>query len=105
MDPEKKAKLLAAGWAVASPKEFLGLSKEDEAFIEIKVAFAEALRACRIERHLSQMEAAKRLGSSQSRIAKMEAADRSVTLDLLLRSLLRLGGRREAIAAILAAGQ
>jgi predicted XRE-type DNA-binding protein len=55
-----------------------------------------------MERALSQVEAAQRLHSSQSRVAKMEAADRSVSVDLLLRSLLRLGGTRERMVAALA---
>lgn len=102
MDRTKRAKLEAAGWAVATPKEFLELSDEDAVFIEVKVALAAALRAQRIGQAMSQVEAAKRLHSSQSRVAKMEAADRSVTLDLLLRSFLRLGGSRESVVAALA---
>ncbi len=100
MDKTKRAKLEAAGWAVATPKEFLNLSEEDAAFIEVKVALAGALRARRVEQHLSQIEAAKRLHSSQSRVAKMEAADKSVSVDLLLRSFLKLGGTREKMAAV-----
>lgn len=102
MDKAKRAKLEAAGWAVATPKEFLNLSDEDAAFVEVKVALAAALRARRIEQQLSQIEVAKRLHSSQSRVAKMEAADKSVSLDLLLKSFLKLGGTREMMAAALA---
>lgn len=101
MDKVKRAKLEAAGWVVATPKEFLNLSDEDAAFVEVKVALAAALRARRIEQQLSQIEAAKRLHSSQSRVAKMEAADKSVSLDLLLKSFLKLGGTREMMAAAL----
>jgi len=99
MDKTKRAKLEAAGWTVATPKAFLNLAEEDAAFIEIKVALASALRARRVEQHLSQTEAAKRLRSSQSRVAKMEAADESVSVDLLLRSFLKLGGTRAKVAA------
>jgi predicted XRE-type DNA-binding protein len=98
MDKTKRLKLEAAGWTVASPKEFLNLSEEDATFIEIKVALASALKTRRVDQHLSQTEAAKRLHSSQSRVAKMEAADRSVSVDLLLRSILKLGGTREMMA-------
>jgi len=104
MDRIKQAKLEAAGWTVATPKAFLNLSDEDEVFVEVKVALAAALRECRVAQHLTQTEAARRLRSSQSRVAKMEAADRSVSVDLLLRSLLRLGGTREKVAAAFAAG-
>lgn len=46
----------------------------------------------------AKLEAAKRLHSSQSRVAKMEAADKSVSVGLLLRS----GGTRGMMAAALA---
>ncbi len=101
MDKAKRTKLEAAGWAVATPKEFLNLSDEDAAFIEVKVTLAAVLRAQRVELHMSQTEAAKRLCSSQSRVAKMEAADNSVSVDLLLRSFLKLGGTGEMVAAAL----
>lgn len=102
MEKVKRAKLEAAGWAVGTPKEFLNLSSEDEAFIEMKVALAATLRQRRVEQRLSQVAAAKRLQSSQSRVAKMELADKTVTVDLLIRSILKLGGTREMVAAALA---
>ena len=102
MDKAKQDKLELAGWAVSTPKAFLKLSDEDAAFIEVKVALATALRALRQNQDLSQVQAAKRLHSSQSRVAKMEAADPSVSVDLLLRSFLRLGGTRETMVAALA---
>jgi len=103
MDRTKRARLEAAGWAVSTPKEFLELSDEEAVFIEVKVALAAALRALRTGQAMSQVEAARRLHSSQSRVAKMESADPSVTVDLLLRSFLRLGGSRETMIAALAA--
>jgi predicted XRE-type DNA-binding protein len=102
MDRTKQAKLEAAGWAVSTPKDFLGLPDGEAAFIEVKVALAAALRALRTAQAMSQVDAARRLHSSQSRVAKMEAADKSVSVDLLLRSFLRLGGTREAMVAALA---
>ena len=95
MDKKKIARLEAAGWTVGSAQHFLELSEEEAAFVEVKVALAGALRTRRTERHLSQVEAAKRLHSSQSRVAKMEAADPSVTLDLIVRSLFQLGGTQK----------
>ncbi|HEY2862784.1 MAG TPA: helix-turn-helix transcriptional regulator [Casimicrobiaceae bacterium] len=91
MNSQKKAKLEAAGWAVGSAKDFLNLSDAEAAYVETKVALGEKLRSARTDRHLSQIEVAKRLRSSQSRVAKMEAADPSVSVDLLIRSLFRLG--------------
>jgi predicted XRE-type DNA-binding protein len=97
MDRTKQAKLENAGWVVSTPKDFLNLSDEEAAFIEVKVALASALRTLRITQQLSQVEVARRLHSSQSRVAKMEGADRSVSVDLLLRSFLRLGGTRASM--------
>ena len=102
MDKLKRAKLEAAGWVVGTPKEFLNLSDEDEAFIEMKVALAATLRQQRAEQHLSQVAVAKLLQSSQSRVAKMELADKTVTVDLLIRSILKMGGTRETVVAALA---
>ena len=101
MKKSKKAKLKAAGWRVGSTEEFLGLTKEETALVEIKIAFAESLRRRRTRRKLSQESLAKLLQSSQSRVAKMEAADASVTIDLLVKSLLALGATRKDLARIL----
>ena len=97
MDKNKQERLEAAGWTVAGPKEFLNLTDEDEAYIEVKMALAAAVKALRLGQELSQVEAAGRLRSSQSRVAKMEAADRSVSVDLLVRAFLKLGGTRATL--------
>ena len=91
MKKSKRAKLKAAGWAVGSVQEFLGLSDAEAALIEVKLALSRTLRDRRQRRGVSQVELAKRLGSSQSRVAKMEAGDPSVSMDLLVSSLLVLG--------------
>lgn len=93
MKRTKRARLEAQGWRVGTAQEFLGLSPEEVAFIELKLALSQALRAQRRARRLTQVELAKRLRSSQSRVAKMEAGDPSVSLDLLIRSLLALGAK------------
>ena len=98
MQKRKRAKLKAAGWAVGSAKEFLGLSDAEEALIELKLGLSRALREWRKRGRLSQEELARRLRSSQSRVAKMEAGDPSVSMDLLVRSLLALGASSEDLA-------
>ena len=98
MKETTRKKLEAAGARVTTVKEFLGLSDADMAFIEMKVALARKLRECRTAAALTQEDLAKRVGSSQSRVAKMEAADPAVTMDLLVGSLLRLGAGPQAIA-------
>ncbi|MGH7960551.1 MAG: XRE family transcriptional regulator [Candidatus Binatia bacterium] len=94
MKLEKKKRLEAAGWRVGTVSEFLGLTDEEEALIELKLDLARAVRTERVRRRLTQEELGKVLGSSQSRVAKMEAGDPTVSIDLLVRSLLRLGASR-----------
>lgn len=97
-----KEKLEAAGWKTGTVQQFLGLTDAEAAFIEMKLALAADLRARRLERHLNQTQVAKLIGSSQSRVAKMEAADSSVSVDLLIRSLLKLGAKRQDVAKAVA---
>ena len=98
MRTTKRRKLEAKGWRVGSAQEFLGLSYEETAYVELKLALSRSLRQWRTRRGVTQMELAKRLRSSQSRIAKMEAADTSVSIDLLVRSLLSIGATRSDLA-------
>ena len=91
MNNKTQKSLERAGWTVGSAADFLELSPEEARFIEMKLALAGGLREVRERNGLTQTEVAARLGSSQSRVAKMEAADRSVSMDLLLKSLLRIG--------------
>ena len=100
MDEKTKKRLEAAGWKTGDAQDFLGLSEAEAELIEMKLALAEDLRARRIERHLNQTQVARVLGSSQSRVAKMEAADASVTIDLLIKALLKLGARRKDVARV-----
>ena len=98
MNSAKKARLEAAGWRVGSTEDFLGLSTAEVVYVEMKLALATTLRERRQDRRLSQTQLAKVLGSSQSRVAKMEAADPTVSADLLIRSLLTLGSTRRELA-------
>jgi DNA-binding XRE family transcriptional regulator len=85
-----------------SAKEFLGLMDEEEAVIDLKLALARAVREERAKRQLTQIQLGRLLGSSQSRIAKMEAGDSSVSIDLFVRSLLRMGASRRDLVRWLA---
>jgi len=105
MRDDKKKRLEAKGWKVGSAKEFLGLSSGEDAYIELKLSLAKSLREQREHRKVTQVELARTLKSSQSRVAKMEAGDPSVSLDLLVRSLLALGISRHALARILSKGE
>jgi len=101
MDKAKRKQLEARGWRVGTARDFLGLSAEEAALVEMNVRLSQALRARREARGLSQVALAKRLRSSQSRVAKMEAADRTVSIDLLLRGLVVLGATPRDIARVL----
>jgi DNA-binding XRE family transcriptional regulator len=105
MDARKRKRLEEAGWAVGSADEFLGLSPEEAAFVELKVELSRTLRERRAKEGLTQAQLAKRLGSSQSRVAKMEASDPSVSLDLLVRALLATGASRKEIGSALGSGR
>jgi ribosome-binding protein aMBF1 (putative translation factor) len=102
MDKKKKAKLEKAGWRVGSAEEFLDLTPEEAAYVELKLSLSSQLREVRTESGLSQVELAKRLGSSQSRVAKMEASDPSVSVDLLIKGLLAAGATKSEIGAAIA---
>jgi DNA-binding XRE family transcriptional regulator len=91
MKKTKLKRLRAAGWKVGGVREFLDLSDEDVALIELKLAFADVIRQTRQRRALTQSALAKLIGSSQSRVAKMEAGDATVSLDLMFRTAFRLG--------------
>jgi predicted transcriptional regulator len=101
MRKRKRIKLEAAGWTVGSVKDFLGLSEADAVLIEMKLALSRSLRERRKKYGLSQVQLAERLQSSQSRIAKMEAGDPSVSMDLLVSSLLLLGVSSTDLAKII----
>ena len=91
MDKSKRERLEKAGWTVGSTEEFLGLSPEEAAYLELKSNLARAFSAKRKSLGLSQVAVAKKIRSSQSRVAKMEAGDPTVSIDLLVKSLFALG--------------
>lgn len=101
MKSEKKKRLEAKGWKVGSTAEFLKLSTEEVAYIELKLALSKALMELRKSKQLTQVDLAKRIKSSQSRVAKMEAADTSVSVDLMFRSLFALGASKKKVVGML----
>lgn len=91
MDSKKKARLEAAGWKVSTVADFLDLTPEEEALVEARAGLTRCIRRVRQEKGLTQVQVAKMLGSSQSRVAKMEASDQTVSLDMMIRTLFKLG--------------
>ncbi len=102
MDKAKKLRLEAKGWKVGSVDEFLGLTPEEAAYVELKLSLSKSVKKYRRSRKLTQVEMARLMRSSQSRIAKIEAGDSSVSLDLLIRSLIAMGASRKDLAQIIA---
>ena len=95
MDRAKRQRLERKGWKVGRVDEFLALAPEEAACIELKLGLSESIKERRQR---------KRLKSSQSRVAKIEAADVSVSLDLLVRALIVLGATRREVAQAIAHG-
>jgi DNA-binding XRE family transcriptional regulator len=101
MRESKQRKLSSKGWKVGDARDFLGLSASEEAYIDLRLKLAHGLKSLRSSRGVTQTELAQTLRSSQSRVAKMEAGDPTVSLDLLVRSLLALGTSNRELAAII----
>jgi transcriptional regulator with XRE-family HTH domain len=100
MDSAKRKRLEQAGWQVGSVADFLGLTDEESAYIELRIRLVNALKARRRIAKLSQKAVAMNMKSSQSRIAKAESNDATVSLDLLIRSLIGLGVTLAELARI-----
>jgi predicted XRE-type DNA-binding protein len=103
MEKSKRKRIEKSGWKVGSARDFLELTPVEAQLVEMKIALSAQLRKASVRRHLSQTELAERMGSSQSRVAKMEAGDPSVSLDLLVHGLLAAGASRREIASTLTA--
>jgi ribosome-binding protein aMBF1 (putative translation factor) len=98
MKASKKRKLEARGWKVGDTRTFLGLSTDEAQYIELKINLGGTVREQRMRRNLTQTALAALVNSSQSRVAKMESGDPSVSVDLQIRTLLALGASRKDIS-------
>ena len=103
MRKSKKKRLEENGWRIGSAEEFLDLSSEESSYINLKLRLSNSLRKRRTQKKLSQQQLASLIKSSQSRVAKMEAGDPSVSLDLLVKTLLALGASDRDLAKAIAA--
>jgi DNA-binding XRE family transcriptional regulator len=101
VDKAKRKCLEAKGWKVGSVAKFLGLSEQESALIEIKLALSYQLRQRR-KKQMTQAELAQRIRSSQPRIAKAEGGSGSVSLDLLVRAMLATGATPQDIGKAIA---
>ena len=102
MDAKKIKELEARGWKVGNAADFLLLTEEEVAMVETRLALSKMAKEKRQKKRLSQEAAARRIGSSQSRFAKLEAGDSSVSVDLMLKAVYNLGASREEVAEAIA---
>lgn len=101
MDKGTRENLEAQGWKIGTVTEFLGLTPDEAALVEIKLALSRSLRERR-EKLMTQAELAQRIQSSQPRVAKAEKGDRSVSIELLMRALLATGATSQDIGQVIA---
>lgn len=99
MDKKKQKRLEKKGWKVGSAEEFLKLTPEESTYIELKINLSDSLRLLRNKYKLTQTQLAKLIHSSQSRVAKMEVGDPTVSLDLIIKTLLVLGATKKELAS------
>jgi predicted XRE-type DNA-binding protein len=101
MDEQKRKRLEAVGWAVGDASDFLGLTPVEAELVELKTRLALFAKEQRKVSNLSQDALAKKMGSSQSRVAKIESGDPTVSLDLIVRALLTSGVTRKELAEVI----
>ncbi len=101
MDEKKKERLEASGWKVGSVEEFLGLTPEENALVEIKLALSRNLKQRR-QKIMTQSELAEKIQSSQPRVANAENGDASVSIELLIRAILATGATVQEIGQVIA---
>ena len=101
MDSIKQQRLEATGWNVGTVEDFLVLSPAEAELIDLKLALSRRLKQIRESQKLSQKELARKMRSSQSRVAKIEAGDSSVSLDIIIRALFSSGATRQDIAEVI----
>lgn len=104
MQENRRRKPESKGWRLGSAKYLLGLSTQEEMYIELRLKLAEGLKARRRANGVTQVKLAQTIKSSQSRVAKMESEDPTVSLDLLVKSIMALGAANRELAAIIARG-
>jgi ribosome-binding protein aMBF1 (putative translation factor) len=99
MDKQTRARLEAAGYWVGDAEDWLGLSEEERRMVELRVEVSRLVRHLRELHGLSQVQLAKKMKSSQSRVAKIEAGEADVSLDLSFRALFAAGGNLADLAS------
>ncbi len=95
LSTKKSARIEAMDGRVTTVEEWLGLSPEEVAVIDMKIRLGEELKTRRRKKKLSQERVARILKTSQGRVSKLEKGQ--ATLDQLARSVLTLGGSTKEV--------
>lgn len=93
MDADKRKALEAAGWKVGDAADFLEMTDDERQLLDARVEMALAIRKRRALMKLSQKDLARRLKTSQPRVAKIEQAAPDVSFDQIFRAYAAVGGR------------
>jgi DNA-binding XRE family transcriptional regulator len=92
VDRETRARLEAAGYKIGDAEDFLQLNDAERRMVELRLRVSQLIRERRQTESMTQQQLASKLGSSQSRVAKIEAAASDVSLDLAFKALFATGG-------------
>jgi predicted XRE-type DNA-binding protein len=92
MNKAKREALEAAGFRVGDYGDFLGLTDAERELVELRVRLGREIRQRRERAKLTQKGLAVMLGTTQPRVAKIEAGTRGVTLDQMVRAYVTVGG-------------
>lgn len=101
MNTSQRARLEGAGWAIGDVAEFLDLSPDEAKYVELKLALVAGVRRSREKQGLTQSALAKKTGFQPVARGQDGGGDRSVTLDLMMRSLLAIGATTGEIAELI----
>lgn len=101
MDKKKRKELEQKGFKIGSTGDYLELTPEEESYIDIRLDIRDLLKSQRTKKGWTQQQLADSIGSSQSRIAKLEAGDPGISLDLMFKALLQLGTSKKEIGKML----
>lgn len=100
MTTQKQKKLEAAGWTVGDAADFLGLTPEEAQLVAIRARLSRALRQRRRDLRWNQTTLARKIGTSQARIAKAEGARAGISIDFFIQALVATGADGKMIGRI-----
>jgi len=98
MDKKVQSALEEAGYRFMDAADFLELTEEERQLVELRMVIRRKIRFQREKLNMTQQQLAKKMNSSQSRVAKMESGASDVSLDLMFRGFFAAGGRLSDLA-------